>query len=332
MKARSEDPSSAARHTEEPRQSPIEDVLRLACRAPSVHNTQPWLWRIDGHRIDLFADLSRRLPGTDPDGRDLVLSCGAALHHVQVAARGLGWRPEVRRLPDPADTAHLATITLSPSLAAAPAVEQLGLLERRQTDRRRFTSWSVPPERLSSLVGVALEWGIRAVVISDEVTRASLRALTRRADQLQRDDPGYLAELESAIRRDGEGLSPDALPTHGGPGNRTFPAGALADPSRDPIGNPEGLVLLCTPADDTYSRLRAGEAMSAVWLQATHEGLTVVPLSQAMEVQETRRAVAVDLLQGWGWPQIVLRIGWPPIVRSDLPLSRRRDLDDVLIR
>jgi hypothetical protein len=67
-----------------PLRRPFEEILTLACRAPSVHYTQPWLWRTHGNRLELFADASRQLTQTDPESRDLMLSCGAVLHHVQV--------------------------------------------------------------------------------------------------------------------------------------------------------------------------------------------------------------------------------------------------------
>ena len=66
-------------------------AVERALRAPSVHNTQPWRWRVDDDAVQLHADWTRHLVATDPDRRDLVLSCGAALHHllVALAARGL---------------------------------------------------------------------------------------------------------------------------------------------------------------------------------------------------------------------------------------------------
>ncbi|MGZ4520454.1 MAG: Acg family FMN-binding oxidoreductase, partial [Mycobacteriaceae bacterium] len=74
---------SSARPT--PDLETILAALDVACRAPSVHNTQPWRWAIAEHSVHLFADGSRRLPVVDPDGREMTISCGAALHHARVA-------------------------------------------------------------------------------------------------------------------------------------------------------------------------------------------------------------------------------------------------------
>ena len=87
-------------------------AVERALRAPSVHNTQPWRWRVDDDAVQLHADWTRHLVATDPDRRDLVLSCGAALHHLLVALAARGLEADVDRLPDPDDTGHLATVTL----------------------------------------------------------------------------------------------------------------------------------------------------------------------------------------------------------------------------
>jgi nitroreductase len=91
----------------------IRTVLGLASRAPSVHNTQPWRWRVEESGLHLYSDVSRQLPNTDPDGGDLILSCGAALNYCVVAWAAFEWRAKVTRLPDPADSSHLAAITLA---------------------------------------------------------------------------------------------------------------------------------------------------------------------------------------------------------------------------
>ena len=88
----------------------LRTVLTLATRAPSVHNSQPWHWRVGPSSLHLYADPTRHLPHADPDRRDLLISCGAALHHCIVALAALGWQAKVRRMPDPGDRDHLADI------------------------------------------------------------------------------------------------------------------------------------------------------------------------------------------------------------------------------
>ena len=104
----------------------VRTVLSLASRAPSVHNTQPWRWRVDGASLHLYSDAGRQLPNIDPDGRDLMLSCGAALHHCVVAFAAVGWLSKVTRLPNPGrpqppgGNRTFARIPLTPSTSLAP--------------------------------------------------------------------------------------------------------------------------------------------------------------------------------------------------------------------
>ena len=87
-------------------------AIEQALRAPSVHNTQPWRWRIRSDGVELHADWNRHLVATDPDRRDLVLSCGAALHHLQVALAARGTAVQVRHMPDAEDRGHLAPVAV----------------------------------------------------------------------------------------------------------------------------------------------------------------------------------------------------------------------------
>jgi nitroreductase len=77
----------------------VTDVLEAASLAPSLHNSQPWRFRVLPHQIELHADLDRNLPATDPEQRELRLSCGAALLNLRLALQGHGVRPLVTLLP-----------------------------------------------------------------------------------------------------------------------------------------------------------------------------------------------------------------------------------------
>lgn len=315
---------------------PLDDILSLACRAPSVHNTQPWRWRVQGETVDLIADYRRQLVYADPARRDLLISCGAALHHLQVACAGLGWAARVRRLPDTTDERHVASVLLKPRPASLPDRDLLEALRRRRTDRRRFTSWPVPPERLIALASVGSAWGAQVLPVPGEVTKGHLRRLTARADLVQQRNQRYVAELAAWTDRSAtEGIPAGHLPVRRGedPGeavHRRFPGGGLPEGDSGPGAAEDGMLLVCTSSDDAISRIRAGEALSAVWLRATLENLSVVPLSQAVEVEETRRELQTRILGDLAFPQILLRVGWPAASFSELAPTPRRPLDEVL--
>ena len=95
------------------------------------------------------------------------------------------------------------------------------------------------------------------------------------------------------------------------------------------VENSDGLMAICSAADDQQSWLEAGQALSALWLQATHDGLSIVPLSQVVEVEETRQALHQDVFDGLARPQILVRVGWSEATRTRLDRTPRRPVDDV---
>ncbi len=305
-------PAREASETTGAPQVPIEELLTLATRAPSIQNTQPWAWRWDGRELLLRADPLRRVWRADPSGRDMVISCGAALHHLQVAAAGLGWRAEVRREVVTLGGRPLAAVTFTPE--PSTSVEERALLraiEERRTDRRPRSSWSVPPSRMEALAAEGRAWGVLTDVVEDQGTRARLAELTAAAEGAQQADRFYRGE-ESSL--------PGTSLAHGG-GLRPAPH---VDPRWDQ------LLVFSTASDDVLSWLRTGEALSAVWLRAVREGLTLVPLTQGVEVEPIRSRLKDDVLDDRRRPQLLALVGWPPEGRMPVPRTPRRPVRDVL--
>jgi hypothetical protein len=273
----------------------------------------------------------------DPARRDLLISCGAALHHLQVAAAGLGWSARVRRLPDASEERHSASIELRPVRVSQEATDLLKALEARRTDRRRLTSWPVPSDRLNGLASIGTAWGAQVLPVEGDATKAHLARLTDRARRIQERSPQYLAELTSWTHSAGrQGVPTSHLPEYAsaGAGDASydrFPSGDLPDPVLEPEPSQDAMLLVCTSSDDAISRVRAGETLSATWLHATQGGLSIVPLTQAIEVEETRRELRVDVLGDLAFPQMVLRVGWLPMSRRELPPTPRRPLDEVVV-
>lgn len=309
----------------------VRSALELATRAPSVHNSQPWLWRVGRRSVHLHPDLRHWLRVTDTDGRDIGMSCGAALHHLTVALCALGLAANVHRLPNPAEPDHLAAVELRSGPRSDP--DLVDAIVRRRTDRRRFTDWEVPDAFVTELVARAADHGALLRPVNDPGARRRLVAAIEEAGRTQETTEGYRTEtaLWSGSRTGTDGVPASNLladPVGTGDGTaRRFAPGQLVQP---PDGADGALLLvLGTTSDDPQSWLRAGEAMSAVLLHATRLGLATCPLSQPLEVPGTRIAVRDEILGGTLVPQLVLRLGWAPSGPA-LPATPRRPVEEVL--
>src|ERR1700761_8924000 len=91
----------------------IEDAVSAACRAPSLHNSQPWQWVYSDGQLRLFLDPSRVMD-TDESAREALIGCGAALDHLRAAMAAAGWRTHIDYFPNPDRPNHLALLSFDP--------------------------------------------------------------------------------------------------------------------------------------------------------------------------------------------------------------------------
>jgi len=293
-------------------------LVRAAVTAPSVHNTQPWLFTHGDGELDLYADGRRRLPLSDPDGREQLISCGAALFNLRLAMRHLGYRPVVQPLPDPRAPARLARVGWG---AYAPPTAGENLMYRalwqRHTHRGPFRPSPLPWPLLAELREQARAEGTELYTVEAPYARRRLAELVRTAEAVHRDDPGYRAELAHWIRPGRDGC-PDGIPVASCAGSpdstglvgRDFlrPTHALPTP---PVLWPPGtgLVVLLTTAHDTREDwLRAGQALQRVLLHATVRWAVAAFHTQPLEVPWLREQVRTTIARG-EFPQMILRLG-----------------------
>lgn len=314
----------------------VRSAIALASRAPSVHNSQPWRWRVGPGVVTLHADRERWLPVADADGRDLALSCGAALHHLRVALAAAGVVATVRRLPRPGDPDHVATVTLRAGSPAETDLALAGAIGTRRTDRRPFGTWDVPRGFVDELVDRAAGQGAVLRPVRDERRRLEVLHAIAEAAAVQEATAGYRTETRLWT---GSGAAVDGVPAANllrdpaaGPrAARHFGTGTLDAGPALPSADADGALLLVlgTASDDPLSRLRAGEATSAVLLHATVLGLATCPLSQPLEVGSTRAMLQSRVLDGTLSPQLVLRVGWAP-AGPPPPPTPRRPVDETI--
>lgn len=290
----------------------LAEAASAAGRAPSVHNTQPWRWRVYDRWMELYADRERQLDVSDPDGRLLMISCGAALHHARVALAAEGWVAVVTRLPGAADPDRVARVELGDHIGVTPeAMRQFQATLTRHTDRRPVTDEPVPIEDVAAIRAAAEGERVHLHVLPAEQV-SELAVAATRAETIEAADPVRRAEMTHWLRgpHPGTGLPDTVIPSHRP--HTDVPVRDFGRPGTLPTG-PDGdrfatYTVMFGDADTPAGWLRAGEALSAAWLTATERGVTVVPFSAVVEAAAPR-AILRRLLAGLGHPYLVLRLG-----------------------
>ncbi|MGW6421646.1 Acg family FMN-binding oxidoreductase [Nocardia sp. NPDC055053] len=260
------------------------------------------------------------------------MSCGAALHHLTVAFAMLGWKAAVKRLPDPARPDHLATITFTRRPPADVDIRMAAAIHLRQSDRRRFPGLPVPTADLRAVSRCAATYGAAARHVPDGLL-PELAAPMRRAADRHATDANYRAELSEWSGCHGESTGVPARNTPGPRSPEELPLRTFAEaelPEYTDAPDSAHWLVVCTPRDDTLSQLRAGEATSAMLLQATFRGLATSLQSEPLGMLDLRGQIRSAVLQECAYPHVMIRVGVMPNAAAPLESTPRRPLSDVI--
>ena len=292
-------------------------LIATAARAPSVHNTQPWRFRAGQYVIELYADQRRKLR-VDPAGREMLISCGAALFGLRLAVRSLGYLPVVKLLPDPARLRLLARVRMG---AAEPMTgrerQLLEALPHRHTHRGPFAPGPLPAGLLAGLQHDALAEGATLALVDPALAYQQLADILGATGRRQDLDPLAQAEVRRWSRAAAD-PGRDGVPAHALPARAGRQPGRL--PQRDfdlgrGIGRlagggppPAVTAVLLTPGDGRGDWLRAGQALHRLLAHAASKWVFASLYTQPLEAAAIR-ALIRDRLALPGAPQMLLQLG-----------------------
>ena len=316
-----------------PLDTPLENQLRFllnyAVLAPSVLNTQPWRFVVRDNKVYVYADRSRQVKTIDPHGRELDISCGAALFHLRVAAFHYCFKSAVNPFPDPSDPDLLATFSLTNPRRPTDDDESLfRAISIRRTNRHPFADTPVPNDVVGLLERVAREEGARLAVLTSEEEKEGVGLLVEEGIRLNGERPEVGAEIRKWLRPN-EDPRRDGVPDReqGSWDRRSdvrTPSAVLAPRKHALIHDSPAVLVLATDADDPNAWLAAGQALAYVLLVSADRGLYASYMNQPVEIESLRQELSK--LIGGGFPQLVFRVGYPSY-REGTP---RRSVQDVL--
>jgi nitroreductase len=310
-------------------------AVEQACLAPSLHNTQPWRFTWDGSTFELFADMARGLTASDPDGRELVISCGAALFNLRVALRKIGYDYRLEVLPDRDNPRLLARVTVEESTPADPDERRtFAAMGRRHTHRAAFDDVVLEPQIAVYLQRAAELEGAQLIFVADPGQRRRVLSLARAAERALAHDLDVQAELNDwtptpgSRRADGVPVTAYATDPVVGVDElapRDFDRGRGLGLADNVVSTPGLVAVLVSDGDLQDDWLAAGQALEHVLVRAALHGVYAALHSQATEVPSIRSELRRELCVP-GYPQILLRFGYSDDVRH----TPRRRVDDVL--
>ncbi|HET7092316.1 MAG TPA: hypothetical protein VFI22_02535, partial [Thermomicrobiales bacterium] len=193
-------------------------LVPAAMLAANAHNTQPWRYRAETDRIDLFADRTRGIGAVDPDAREMEISLGCALENLHLAAGAHGYDDRLTLAPDGPNGARVATIELT--AGAANASPLYAAIPRRHTNRYDYdVARPLPSATLDALAALVDDPATRVVWFSspgdrERVSRLLVNAAAAiDADPEQAADNGerWLRLDRDAIERHRDGLTLNAM-------------------------------------------------------------------------------------------------------------------------
>lgn len=310
----------------------VDALLAAAVAAPSMHNTQPWRFDVQGHVIDVYLDGSRTLPAEDPTGRAMRIAAGAATFNLRCAAEALGYGTWFGLAPYPREEPDLlARIVVEPTEARDEELADLAeQIPRRHTDRNPSDATPIAEDVRVALMQAAYAEGAELIWLGEPEIHAVLD-LTLQSDLREIRDWRRSAERAHWVGgfRPAEGVPSTAL----GPRPVNYPA-TVRDLGTRPLDRLRGqsafethpdIAVLCTDYDDPADQVAAGTALERVLLVATRAGVSASFLNQPLEYEDLRTKVQ-RLTRRPGHADMIIRFSHT----HPGPGTARRPLSDFL--
>jgi nitroreductase family protein len=293
----------------------LQAAATAGIRAPSLHNSQPWRFRLRDGAIEVLADPRDHLSMADRIGWAVRIACGAAVFNARLALLANGTPADVRLRPDPADPVVMAALRPGqPRPATYLERDLFAVVGRRRSSREPFWPDPVPADVRMRLVDAARAEGAWLELLIGMTALSGFAQIAQSAEKVLRRDPAYQTRLSQWVRTEaaGDGVPVLAAARASEPQD-LLPQRAYSDRPRAPGRDfePEPLIAILGSTGDTATdQINAGQALQRVLLTATDAGLANSMISQPIEVTGAREQLSRSLGRRTGTPQMALRIGY----------------------
>lgn len=335
-------------------------ILSYAILAPNAHNRQGWLVDLkQPNEMTLYCDTTRLLPDTDPYSRQILISQGTFLELLDLSAKQFGQRAEITLFPEGAfdaksvDRRPIARIKLTPDTALAkdPLFDQI---LKRRTNRQTYEVKDLPTSAIqaitASVAGLPEQVGFAGSNEADLLKQH--RTIAKEAWRIELTTPRTILESLKLMRVGPSEIkqNPDGI-SNNSPFIRAVVALGLFDRNKAPASDDSSIAsqikdfdakidatsaffYLVTKGNDRFTQVNAGRAYVRAQLAATAQGLSMHPVSQALQEYPEQAKTYLAIHQLLNAPpathtvQMWTRIGFAPVQQP----SPRRGVDQHITK
>ena len=281
-------------------------AVKCAGMAVSLDEWQSWQFRLADNQVELLADAGLVSEAVDPDGRELMIRCGAALFHLKLALKRFGCLGQVELFPEFDQSGLVARIHrgFSPDCGA----QEVALFEAMARGRNAFASWNEAPvsEAAFELFESAMA-GAKAWLEFSQCASSRNRLLEFAALGVKAPTPGNQPEAPPGNSRVAQWTRPllTFIVRTGEAGPITVEAaGTRADQMAM-------LAVIKTKTDDKHGWLATGQAMARARLQARVSGISSQVFDQAFRSRYVREELRTSIGHK-GFAQAIIGFGTNP--------------------
>ncbi len=272
-------------------------VADIAQQTPSVYNTSPWWFSATDTDVCVNADSERKLNLADPVGRELTISCGAAVFTARVAMRNLGLVPQARILPDPDSPNLIAKVGWTDERKPPSDYERklFASITASHTHRGGFASDRLPAGVMGELLQQAGREHVGLQVMADDEHRTAALTVVNAARSAFALDEARIKEASAW-----------AAPGGRGEGWGPLPLEQSAAPQ-----SPGIVAILTTAADQRTDWVSAGQALQRLRLVAGLSNVAAAIDAEPLEFVQLRDFISAELVKP-ARAQLILRFGHAP--------------------
>ncbi|MDO4695566.1 nitroreductase [Porphyromonas sp.] len=307
-------------------------MIEQAIKAPSGHNTQPWLFEVGATSIDILPDFTRSLPIVDPDNRELFISLGCATENLCITALHRGYEPTVTITKNGAIHIELAKQGCS---RPSSLLSQINI---RQTNRSIYNGNKIPKDQIETLRKIETTHDIKLRFFENGTKEfEAISEIIYEGNRRQMGDKDFKNELKQWMRynKKHQDATRDGLSyaVFGAPNLPCFIAKAIMSQAinekmqnksdKRKILSSSHLTLLTTRHNTIEEWINLGRILEFFLLKSTEMGIVHAYMNQPNEVQELSRIMAKTLDIDNEYPTILLRIGYG----KKMPYSSRKEAE-----